>query len=58
MRKIAKEQLSFNSTPLGEAADRREFDQLSYPAKKLVRRYRLHPRDARLRARFIGWNID
>ncbi len=58
MRKVLPNQLSFNSTPLGEAADRREFDQLPYPAKKLVRRYRLHPRDARLTARFIGWNID
>ena len=47
-RKIAKQQLSFNTLPLWQAARQQRYRQLPLAARRLVDRYGLEPESAAL----------
>ena len=58
MCKVATNQLPFNSLPLWQAAQQREYRALSYPAKKLAMRFGLSHSEARLLAQLSGLKGD
>lgn len=58
MRKIPKKQRPFNTTPLGQYADRTSTTRVPYPVRRIMLRHGCSPHRAYLLASLAGFWLE